>query len=257
MQYYITPEKILAKRFSAERPAPVWDAALLAFRDTAGSQMLVEAFHAVPVKHKVLWGIPASQENPMVFEAEFEGLRVGIVKNCIWGGPQASILVEELAHFGVKVVLGFGAAGSLKEELPQGQQVAITRAVTQEGAGPFYGEAPYEASAILLETVRALAPALPFSVREVAAGEVQAVYRETPAQMTALRARGAEVINMEAEAFYASAQACGIEALWVGHVSDCLFEHRWQDWHADRNIMSRNTVELCKPLLAIAGKFHP
>lgn len=114
MDRYITPEAVMKHRFQTN-PRPVWDVAVICFRDYKGSQILVKTFNASPLGYKVLYGIEEFDGAPVVYEAELLGKRVGIITRCNWGAPQAAILVEELIELGVKYIIGYGAAGSISE----------------------------------------------------------------------------------------------------------------------------------------------
>jgi hypothetical protein len=46
----------------------------------------------------------------------------------------------------------------------------------------------------------------------------------------ALTTDGAETVNMEVAPFYAASAVCGVESVWIGHVSDCLANHAWEPW---------------------------
>jgi uridine phosphorylase len=74
----------------------------------------------------MLYGLEHSIDIPQVYEATIDRHRVGVVSRCIWGGPQAAILVEELAELGVKYMIGYGAAGGIVPDLPQGTQIVVS-----------------------------------------------------------------------------------------------------------------------------------
>jgi purine-nucleoside phosphorylase len=76
----------------------------------------------------------------------------------------------------------------------------------------------------------------------VKAATVDAVYQETHPLIESWRKVGAQVINMESAPLYAAAAACGLEALWLGHISDVLGVG-WQDWYVDRTKMTAETIE--------------
>lgn len=239
-QRFITPAKLFAPRFPASNPRPQWDAAVVCFRDPTGSLLVVEELGGTPWGRKVFWGIDETPALPRVFEATVAGRKVGIVTHCIWGGPQASILVEELAELGVRYILGFGAAGSFDPTLPQGTQLVACVAPATDGTSRQYGPGPFLPDPSLL--------ALADGAEPVAVATVDAVYRETPDLVAEWRALGTQVVNMESAPFYAAASACGVRALWLGQVSDMLLD-TWHDWHFDRQEMTRATVARCHAIL--------
>ncbi|MBN1671509.1 MAG: hypothetical protein JXR37_10775 [Kiritimatiellae bacterium] len=245
---YITPAHLFQTRFAPDRPAPRWAAAVLCFRDTRGSQALLDVFGAEPLGYKAIWGMDECGERPFVYRARAGACDVGVVAGCLWGGPQAAILVEELAALGVKHLVGYGAAGSFVPDLRQGEHVVAVSALPIDGTSRAYGAGPCAAADGLLDTARGAAQELGVALREVTAVTTDAVYRETPALVAAWRAQGAQVVNMETSAFYAAARVCGVRALWLGHVSDCLAD-RWEDWHIDRVAVSRLGARLCRTIV--------
>lgn len=240
-QPFITPERLLASRFQDRSEVPRWDAAVVCFRDVKGSRALVEALSAVPVGRKVLWGMEPTSELPNVYSAEVSGKQIALVTRCIWGGPQAAILVEELSAIGVPVVIGYGAAGSIDPSLPQGTQLVVSCAPATDGTSKHYGSGPFTPDPRLRELVP--------SAVAVTAATADAIYRETPETVEAWRAQGAQVVNMEAAPFYAASEVRGLRAVWVGHVSDHLIGE-WKDWYLDRRGMDTGSIENC---LAVIG----
>lgn len=237
---FITPGKVIAGRFRSEADIPRWDVGVLCFRDARGSRALVEALGAAPVGRKVFWGLEETAELPAVYAAQAWGKAVVIATGCIWGGPQAAILVEELSAMGVTHVIGYGAAGSLDASLPQGAQLVVSSAPATDGTSRHYGAGPFHATPALVELVP--------SAQRVTAATVDAVYRETASLVSQWIEMGAHVVNMETAALYAAASACGVDAVWIGHVSDVLVGE-WQDWYVDRRAMSDGTVENCLSVL--------
>jgi uridine phosphorylase len=229
---YITPQKLFAHRFRDGNPMPTWDMAVICFRDLRGSEALLSAFGAQPIPYKVLWGYEPSVGGN-VFEAQTGWAKVGIIPRAGWGGQQTAIIVEELAAMGVKYLLGFGAAGSIDADLPQGTQIVVRSAPLTDGTSRNYASETVHCDSRLQST-------LP-NVRAVTAATVDAVYRETESLIKSFQRVGAQIINMESAPFYAAAQCCNVPALWVGHVSDELFGS-WKDWHVDRNAMTAQTI---------------
>ena len=240
IERFITPEKLIRRRFDDEREIPNWDAAIICFRDQRGSEALIRALSGRPLGRKVFWGMEETVAQANVYAAEVEGKQIGIVARCIWGGPQAAILVEELSAIGVPAVIGYGAAGSLDPSLSHGAQVAVSLAPATDGTSKHYAMGPFRPDQELLDSVT--------SASQVTAATVDAVYRETPRIVDEWRGMGARIVNMEAAPFYAAAKACGIRALWLGHVSDVLIGD-WEDWYVDRRDMTAGTIDNCLAVL--------
>jgi len=58
--------------------------------------------------------------------------------DCLYGGPLSATVVEELVHYGIKKVVGYGYAGSLTRTIPIGQIVLADAAVVSDGTSREY-----------------------------------------------------------------------------------------------------------------------
>jgi uridine phosphorylase len=227
---YVTPQAVMEGRFE-EHPGPRWDVAVLCFRASYGSTALLEKLGATPLKYKVLWGGDALRDCPYVYEARLGGRRVGVVAQCQWGGPQAAILVEELAHLGVSHFIGFGAAGSLLPDLAKGTQIVASTGLVTDGTSRAYtSDSEVAVDTGLHAEAQAVAASLGVDLVAVRIATVDAVYRETEAAVQSWLDAGAQAINMETTPLYAASVACGAKSLWLGHISDCLVDKQWDTW---------------------------
>ena len=229
---YITPEALFRLRF-AQEPRPTWDIAVLSFRGDGGTEALVSKLNARPLDRKVLYGLELSRDRPLVYEAALADRRIVLVMHCLWGGPQTAILVEELAALGVRDIVGFGVAGSLVPELPKGTQIIATSGLATDGTSRAYtAAAEVRADAEVAAAVTATAPMLGIAAVPVRIATVDALYRETPADVERWLGLGAQAINMETTPLYAAASVCGVRAVWFGHISDTLSATTvaWESW---------------------------
>ena len=242
---YIEPSKILNTRF-AGRERPDWDAVVLIFRDATGSSIIKEALGCTDCSERVLWGMGA----PFTHEMAVDGNRtVGVIEQCLWGGPQASILVEEISELGIGMTVGIGACGSTVSRLPKGTQVYASRSLITDGTSKMYTT---EGFAVPSERLEQIAQSLDgIEVQSATAANVDAIYQETQEYVGSLIGLGTEIINMESSAFYAASAHCRVESLWIGHVSDCIVGDKWEEWD---NIgdMTRESALVCKDLLGRA-----
>jgi uridine phosphorylase len=227
---YITPEAIMQSRFG-DNPRPEWDAAVLCFRSHEGSRLIAEMMGAKPLGYKVLWGMDEIPAYPLAHEFVVGKARVGLIARCLWGGPQTAIMVEELAHLGVKHLIGIGAAGSIATDLPRTTQIVATVALTTDGTSRAYtDETEVHVNPAIYATIRQAECAHPWRLSAVKVATIDAIYRETDTLIRGLAGRGAETVNMEVAPFYAASAVCGVESAWIGHVSDCLMNHAWEPW---------------------------
>lgn len=243
---YVTPERLLSARLG-QRDRPQWAAAVVCFRDRKGSGLLIDALPARPAKRKLLYGIEPGDGR--LFEADLAGRAVAVVGQCIWGGPQAAILAEELAVLGTPILLGWGACGAIGREIERHCPVVATAALAGDGTTRAYGAEDLSADAALVEAATAAAEPLGFRPRPVTVGTVDALYRETRPLIDELQSRGADVVNMETSPFYAAARAGGARCLWIGYVSDRL-DATWEDWHGRRDEANKLGTRWMAALLA-------
>jgi uridine phosphorylase len=247
---YIPPDALLRLRFG-DAPWPQWDVAVLCFRGDGGTEALVRKLNARPVGRKVLYGLEESLERPFVYEARLGRSRIVLVGRCLWGAPQTAILVEELACLGVGVILGFGVAGSLVDTLDKGAQLVAVSGLVTDGTSRAYTSArEVEPDRDLLSALAMTASDLGIELTPTTIATVDALYRETPADVYRWLSLGAAAINMETAPLYAVAAVCGVRSLWLGHVSDTLSvaTHAWDSWQRPIS-MTDVTVALTVGLL--------
>lgn len=255
---YITPQTLLRMRFG-DSPWPSWDVAVLCFRGDAGGGALIDKLGARPVTGKTLYGLEETAERPFCYQLTLGGQHILIVQRCLWGGPQAAILVEELACLGVRVVIGFGVAGSLAETLPKGMQIVGAEGVAVDGTARAYTTSERVVpDTDLLAAVHAVAQRQGVALASARVAGVDALYRETPDDVRRWRGLGVDAINMETPTLYAAAVTCGVRSVWLGHVSDTLWlsAETWDSWQrpaALTDVTVALTVGLLETLCAPPG----
>jgi purine-nucleoside phosphorylase len=227
---YITPEAVMRRRFG-DSPRPQWDAAVLCFRSHEGSRLIAQTLGAEPLGYKVLWGMDEVPGYPLAHEFTIGKVRMGLIARCLWGGPQTAILVKELARFGVRHIVGIGAAGSISADLPRGTQVIAASALTTDGTSRAYTDAvEMHVNPDIYAVIQQAERAHPWHLRPVKVATIDAIYRETDSLIQTLAEHGAEVVNMEITPLYAASAVCGVESVWIGHISDCLVNRKWEPW---------------------------
>ena len=239
---YIEPCRILKTRFHGKE-RPDWDAVVLIFRDATGSSIIREALGCRDYGDRVLWGIEAARTH----EISINGNKtVGVIEQCVWGGPQASILVEEISELGIGMAIGIGACGSTVPRLPKGTQVYASQSLTTDGTSKMYSSKEF---ALPSKDLTQIAESLENrELSSATAASVDAIYQETGEFVDSLIGLGTEIINMESSAFYAAANFCKLESIWIGHVSDCLAGDKWEEWDNIED-MTRESALVCKGLL--------
>lgn len=249
---FITPEFIVNKRFENYQK-PKWKYAVICFRDYLGSKIIIEKFNAKPVGRKFIFGLEELEGGEHVYEAQIDGEKIGIITRCNWGGPQAAIIIEELAYLGVEYIIGYGAAGGINEEYRKGDQVVAISGILTDGTSKMYNDASLCVNDELLVIAKEVSKKNNIDLRFSKFATVDALYRESHELINKWRDEGVDAISMETTTFYAVANACKVKSIWIGHISDTLFK-KWDDWGVERKEMSQITAQLCKEVIVMSIK---
>ncbi|HOX17633.1 MAG TPA: nucleoside phosphorylase [Spirochaetales bacterium] len=164
------------------------------------------------------------------------GRSVALVGRFGVGAPAAAVMLEELAAWGVERFVSIGTAGALVEGLEIGSIVVCEGAFRDEGVSYHYLPAgdrayPCEKGTRALEAAFDAA-GLPW--RRCVSWTTDAIYRETPADLAELRARGATVAEMEAAALFAVARYRGARIASCFTVSDIVADDEWHpEFHSE------------------------
>ena len=218
----LTPEKVLALR-GVDLDEYRFDVAVLCFRGRSVSQQVIDKLSAARIEQDILYGSHA-------FTSWLGSKRVVVVPDLMWGGPVTAILLEELAWLGVRVVVGFGAAGSLVTPSQIGEMFIAERALCTDGTSREYTNAPEVYPSLdLLEMVRTIAIEEGMILVSGAVHTTDALYQEWPDRVRLWREAGASFVNLETSPFYAVAAHRGVKAIYLGLVSDYVAgEHGWE-----------------------------
>ncbi len=238
---YITPQKIVSKRFNNKK-LPTWDVALICFRNFTNIDDILNPFKAKPIKEKILWGLGPSKEWSFTYETKIGNKSVLLILPICWGGPQTSIMVEELAFLKVKYIIGYGLAGSLDKNVVKGQQIVVSNALTTDGTSKFYtNKKIVKPDAKLLKMMN--------NIKAVKCATTDAIYRETKELIDDWKKSGVQAINMETSPFYAAAEKCNVKAIWLGYISDCLYSG-WKEWFGKLEDSNRESIKNCIELIS-------
>jgi uridine phosphorylase len=144
----------------------------------------------------------------------------------VYGGPVSSAAVEELAYYGVELILAYGLAGGLGTKgLKMGDFYLVEDAFAADGATPHYSrERVVGADRPLRDAALALWTAEPIAAVRAATGDV--IYREDDAMLEGFRAAGCDIVNLDSAHLYAAARENGegrpMRALQCGVISDVI-----------------------------------
>ncbi len=245
---YLDPEEFMARRL-AGRQRPAWRVAVVCFINLRISEILINRLHASPLRQSFVGGMDQPGDRPYVYEAVVGGNSIALVSGCWWGGPQAAIVVEDLACLGVDHIIGFGAAGSISRDLPKYSHIVATTGLVTDGTSRGYTrDREVNADAGLLAMVNGMSglrrPIVPVKI-----ATVDALYQETEAAVRQWASLGARAINMETTPLYAVSRSRGVRSLWLGYVSDCLTSDAWDNWFDEPRSVTEDAAETAAALV--------
>jgi uridine phosphorylase len=188
------------------------------------SRLLIETLDAREVKGPLLYGVKCH-------EARVGNLQVAVLPHIIWGGPVTAILLEELACLGVRMAIGVGAAGSLVSEAQIGCLFIPERAAGHDGTSRAYSREGWAAPDPKLRILaRRLVEEEGVSPLGGAVWTTDALFEERPSKVKGWRESGADYVNLECGPFYAIAATVGIQAIYLGLVTDYVSrEQAWRE----------------------------
>jgi uridine phosphorylase len=246
---YLDPQEFIDRRFK-EHVKPEWRIAVICFRSPSDLRITIDRFRATPLKQRVLSGMDYPGDRPYVYETKIEDKPIGLVAGCIWGGPQAAILAEELSCIGVEYIIGYGLAGSISPDLPKSSHIIASKGLTTDGTSRAYTRAKsVVADAGLVQLVRSIKSDLKREVVPTPIATIDAVYQETEAAVRKWRKLGAKAINMETTPLYAASKLYGVKSIWLGYVSDCLLNEKWDDWWNLPESINEDSADICVSII--------
>lgn len=145
----------------------------------------------------------------------------------VYGGPVSSATVEELAYYGVDIILAYGLAGGLgTKDLAMGDFYLVEDALAADGTTPHYsGEKVIAADRSLRDRVLSLWPASA-AMRPVRAATGDAIYREDDATLEGFVREGCDIVNLDSAHLYAAArinsEGRAMRAIQCGVISDVI-----------------------------------
>lgn len=143
----------------------------------------------------------------------------------VYGGPVSSATVEELAYYGIEVILAYGLAGGLGSKgLRMGDFYLVEDAFAADGTTRHYTDAPVVAADAGLR--EAILRDWPGTITSVRAATGDAIYREDDAMLDGFRAEGCDIVNLDSSHLYAASvtNAAGrrLRTIQCGVISDVV-----------------------------------
>lgn len=143
----------------------------------------------------------------------------------VYGGPVSSATVEELAYYGVEVILAYGLAGGVGSKgLTMGDFYLVEEALAADGTTRHYTEAPIVAGDAGLKDM--ILKGWVGNIVPVRAATGDAIYRESDAMLDGFRARGCDIVNLDSSHLFAAsrnnAEGRSLRTIQCGVISDVV-----------------------------------
>jgi uridine phosphorylase len=164
----------------------------------------------------------------------------------VFGGPLCAVVMEELAAWGVKSFIGYGASGTMDATVPPGSLMVADAGLNSDGTTKEYTNKrviPGDPGLIKLLQDAVKKRGLPVFTGKV--WTTNAIYREYPSKVAFWKGKGAGFVNMETSTFYAVAQALGIKAGYISAVSDNVSGELWSGWYQDFREAMETVYDVC------------
>ena len=158
-----------------------------------------------------------------LWETTVDTVRIGIVGGAV-GASFAVLVAEELFASGCRFLVSITSAGKVASDLELPSLVLIDRALRGEGTSAAYlPPAPaVDADAELLLAIERSLDGGAVPIRRGTSWTTDAPFRETATALETARAAGACVVEMEAAALYAFAEATGHAVVCFAHVTNAM-----------------------------------
>ena len=145
----------------------------------------------------------------------------------VYGGPVSSSTAEELAYYGIELVLAYGLAGGLGTgDLGMGDFYLAEDTLAADGTTPHYtGARILRADQALIDAALELWPG-PSALKPVRVATGDAIYREYDPMLEAYRLEGCDIVNLDCAHLYAAARinssGRAMRAIQCGVISDVV-----------------------------------
>jgi purine-nucleoside phosphorylase len=169
-----------------------------------------------------------NQERPLVRD---DGT---VLVGRVYGGPFCSIILEELAFFGVKYAVGYGFSGTLDSNVAPGSIMIAESGICSDGTSREYTrDREVYADAGMLEFLKKIIRKHGVEPQIGKVWTTDAIYREYPFKIKTWKQAGARFCNLETSPFYVVAREVGIKAVYFSIVSDNVEKSEWSGWAPD------------------------
>lgn len=169
----------------------------------------------------------------------------------VYGGPVSASTVEELAYYGIDVILAYGLAGGLGSKgLTMGDYYLVEDAFAADGTTRHYtGDPVVAADAGLRDLILGQWPG---TITPVRAATGDAIYREDDAMLDRFRAEGCDIVNLDSSHLFAAsltnAEGRRMRTIPCGVISDVVAAEPGSESESTLSTMLSGTGEGFNPL---------
>lgn len=143
----------------------------------------------------------------------------------VYGGPVSASTVEELAYYGIEVILAYGLAGGLGSKgLKMGDFYLVEDALVADGTTRHYTRDPVVTADVGLREL--ILGQWPGAITPVRAATGDAIYREDDAMLERFRGEGCDIVNLDSSHLFAAsltnAEGRRMRTIQCGVISDVV-----------------------------------
>lgn len=171
--------------------------------------------------------------------------KVGVYSGFGMGAPAVTTFLEGFIALGVRTFVSIGIAGTLQPTVRIGDIIVCDRAIRDEGVSYHYLEAAkyvFPSQWLTAQLVHSLAQEGQLPIQGTT-WTMDALYRETIAEIRQYQQEGTMTVEMEAAALFAVAQYRGVDVAAAFVISDSLAEPLWNP-QFEAEVVESNLVQL-------------
>lgn len=158
-----------------------------------------------------------------LYNFDFNGMEIGIVA-CAVGASFAVLIAEQIFVSGCDILISITSSGIISEAQQGIEYILIEEAIRDEGTSYHYLP-PEKATSISSPILAQLkADLLPYNsaLKVGKSWTTDAPYRETSSAIQNMRKKGVDVVEMEAAALYAFAEAKDKKVICFAHITNSM-----------------------------------
>jgi len=186
-----------------------------------------------------------------LYTSQIDGLEVGVIGYVV-GSSFAVLVAEQAFASGCQYLLSITSSGVIAPRQDNVQYLLIDEAVRDEGTSYHYlpADEPARLNLVLKNIfTKGLIP----RYETIAIGKswtTDAPYRETASAISAMQREGVQVVEMEAAALYAFAQAANKEVVCLAHITNTMAQSE-NDFEKGAENGSLTSIDLISSIVSL------